>query len=69
MDKDPLTEKIIGCCFKVHTELGPGFPEKVYQNALKIILKEMGLKFEGEVEFNISFKSKKIGKFRLDLIS
>ncbi|MCX5781550.1 MAG: hypothetical protein NT145_07080 [Elusimicrobia bacterium] len=28
---DELTGKIIGCCFKVHKELGPGFNEKIYQ--------------------------------------
>ncbi len=48
MTKDALTEKIIGCCFKIHTELGPGFNEKIYQNALKIVLKDTGLKFEEE---------------------
>ena len=29
--RDPITEKIIGCCYKVHSELGPGFIEKVYR--------------------------------------
>lgn len=32
--KDLLTEKIIGCCFAVHTGLGPGFNEKIYSRAL-----------------------------------
>ena len=32
--QDPLTELIIGCCFRVANELGPGFLEKVYENAL-----------------------------------
>ncbi len=36
MEKDELTEKIIGCCFKVHNELGAGFLEKIYHNALKL---------------------------------
>ena len=35
-DEDPLTEKIIGCAYKVHSELGPGFNEGIYHNALKI---------------------------------
>ncbi len=30
-ERDPLTEKIIGCCYKVHKELGPAFNEKIYQ--------------------------------------
>ena len=32
--KDSLTEKIISCAYKVHSELGPGFNERIYQNAL-----------------------------------
>ena len=67
-ERDPLTEKIIACCFKVHSELGPGFNEKIYQNALKITLKEVELKYETEKEFTVYFKNKKIGHLRLDLI-
>ena len=40
---DPLTEKIIGACFKVHKSLGPGFNEKIYRNALKIALGNISL--------------------------
>ena len=32
---DPLTQKIIGCCYAVHTALVPGFNEKIYSNALQ----------------------------------
>ncbi|MDI6752562.1 MAG: GxxExxY protein [bacterium] len=34
-EKDPLTERIIGCCFRIHRELGPGFNEKIYHNAFR----------------------------------
>ena len=67
-DRDPLTEKIIACCFKAHSELGPGFNEKIYHNALKISLKEEGLKYDTEKEFAVFFQDKKIGFLRLDLI-
>ena len=67
-EKDTLTEKIIACCFKVHRELGPGFPERVYQNALKIIIKEENLALEIEKEFVIFFNGKKVGTFRCDLV-
>jgi hypothetical protein len=39
-EKNELTEPRIGCCFKNHRELGPGFHEKVYHNALKLLLRE-----------------------------
>ncbi|MCK4256077.1 GxxExxY protein [candidate division WOR-3 bacterium] len=42
-ERDPLTERIIACCFKVHRELGPGFNEKIYHNALKLALDKEGL--------------------------
>ncbi len=67
-DKDPLTERIIGCAYKVHSELGPGFNEGIYHNALKIALEEDRLKFETEKSFHVSFQGKHVGTLRLDLI-
>jgi GxxExxY protein len=32
-EHDKLTEKIIGCCYEVHSSLGPGFIEKIYAKA------------------------------------
>jgi GxxExxY protein len=45
-EKDPLTQRIIASAFKVHSELGPGFNEKIYHNALKIALSEENLRLE-----------------------
>ena len=52
-EKDLLSEKIIGYCFKIHTELGPGFPEKIYHNALIVVLKDKKINFETEKEFDV----------------
>jgi hypothetical protein len=41
-EENALTGKIIGCCYRVHTALGPGFKEKNYQLALEIALKKEG---------------------------
>jgi len=66
--KDLLTEKIINCCFKVHNELGPGFKERIYHNALKLFLDEEGLKYETEKAFEVTVKGERVGSFKLDLI-
>jgi len=67
-DRDLLTEKIINCCFKVHNELGPGFKERIYHNALKLFLDEEGLKCETEKAFEVNVKGEKVGNLKLDLI-
>ena len=64
---DPLTEKIIGCCFEVHRLLGPGFNEKIYSNALQHQLKLQNLSFVAEKEFNVFYKEQFVGNFRCDI--
>jgi GxxExxY protein len=67
-DRDPITARIIKACYQVHNELGPGFIERIYLNALKIALRKMGLKYQEEKEFQVSFNGEHIGKFRADLV-
>ena len=67
-NKDLLTEKIINCCFKVHNELGPGFKERIYHNALNLFLDKEGLKYETEKAFEVNIKGEKVGNLKLDLI-
>ena len=62
-----LTYKIIGICFKVHGELGCGFPEKIYQRAIVLELKKAGLAFVEEKFIRILYQAENIGSFRLDL--
>ena len=65
---DSITESIIGCCFEVHRELGPGFNEKIYHNTLKLLFNQKGIRYQTEKEFEIFYLDKKIGIFRADLI-
>ncbi len=65
--RDPLTEKIIACCYKVHSQIGPGFQEKIYHNALKLIIKKEEIRHESEKEFHVYFDNVKVGTFRCDL--
>ncbi len=58
-----LTEIILGCCFDVMNELGIGFLESVYKNALYVAMKEKGLNAETEKRFNVIFRGRKIGQY------
>jgi GxxExxY protein len=67
-ENNQLTKRIIGCCFKVHRELGPGFNGKVYHNALELSFDEERLRYQSEKEFDVFFSNKKVGNFRADLV-
>ena len=54
--------KIIGACMEVHKELGNGFLEAVYQEALEIIFQEMHIPYEREKELSIQFRSHTLKK-------
>ena len=66
-ENDKLTEKIIGCCYEVHSLLGPGFVERIYANALQYQLMIENLSFVAEKEFKVVFKEQFVGTFRCDL--
>ena len=63
-----ITEKIIGCAMRVHSELGNGFHEVVYQRALRFEMKICGLTFEEELEMPIYYKGELVGKRRVDFL-
>ena len=68
MLKQELTGKILAACFEVSNELGCGFLESVYQNALIIALQEKGLTVEPEHELTVIFRGQAIGQFYADLL-
>ena len=63
-----LSGKVIGCCIEVIRELGSGFLENVYKNALYIAIKEKGLNVTIEQTYEIDFRGYKIGKYNADMI-
>jgi GxxExxY protein len=63
-----LTELIIGVFYEVYNELGFGFLESVYRNAMKIALEEKGLAVEAEEAIVVFFRGHNVGDFRADLI-
>ncbi|ABG59821.1 GxxExxY protein [Cytophaga hutchinsonii] len=66
--EDDLTYKIIGCAMKVHTTLGNGFQEVIYQRALAIEMKKADLNFVRELEMKIFYDSEEIGTRRVDFL-
>lgn len=67
-DDHALTEKIIGCAMKVHRQLGPGFLESVYRNALAFELRRAGLAVEVEKHITVKYEYVIVGDFIADLI-
>lgn len=63
-----LTEKIIGIFFEIYNELGHGFLESVYEEALARALSEAGLLVQRQLELPVWFRGVNIGDFRADLV-
>jgi len=63
-----LSNRIIGCCINVHRALGPGFLEKVYEEAVAIELAKNGLKFERQKLVVIYYDGAPVGEHRLDFL-
>lgn len=68
MKDDLLTKKIIACAYKVHNELGAGFLEKVYQNALAIELDNAGFDFEMQHPIKVYYRNTIVGEYFADII-
>lgn len=63
-----LTEQIIGIFYEVYNELGFGFLEKVYEEAMALALKERGIEFRQQVPIPVWFHGQTIGSYDADLI-
>ena len=68
MKHEEKTHKIIGCAMKVHTALGNGFQEVIYQRALAIEMEKQGLGFQREMELAIFYEGINIGTRRVDFL-
>jgi GxxExxY protein len=65
---DPLSHAVIGCAYAVANELGPGFLEKNYENAMMIELKDRGLKAEQQVALRVLYKGQDVGHYIADIL-
>jgi GxxExxY protein len=69
MKSEKLTSQIIGLCMKVHSALGPGLLESVYEEALCIELIKANINFSRQKAVNVTYEGADVGKgFRYDLL-
>ena len=66
MQYEEITRKIIGCAMKVHSALGCGFQEVIYQRAMAIEMEKQGLRFARELEMPVFYEGINIGTRRVD---
>ena len=66
---EQLTYLIRGCIFEVHKQLGPGFLEEVYEEALVYEMRLKGLQVERQIELPVYYKEIKLSKvYRIDVL-
>ena len=63
-----ITRKVIGAAMKVHSTLGNGFQEVIYQRALAIEMAKQGLSFQRELSMQIYYDGHEIGTRRVDFL-
>ena len=69
MERDPLTEKVIGCAIEVHRMLGPGLLESTYQQCLAHELKLNNISFQLEFPIPVDYKGTKLDcGYRIDML-
>ena len=68
MEVDKVTERIIGCAYRVSNKLGSGFLEKVYENALALELRNNGLRVDQQHGIQVRYEGAVVGEFVTDLL-
>ena len=63
-----LTEQVIGAAITVHKELGPGFTERIYSEALQVELRTRQISFTTEQLIRVQYRGQVLGQHRLDLM-
>jgi len=68
VDINELTFRIRSAVFQVNKQLGAGFLEKVYENALLVELRTLGLNAEAQVPVKVRYKGHEIGEYFADVV-
>ena len=65
---DQLITEVIECAKRIRRQLGPGFLEKVYKNAMVVELRKLNLNFETEKLIQVLYDGIVVGEYRTDII-
>ena len=68
MENMKLTEKIIGCAYRVYNRMGFGFLESVYEKTLSIELNKAGLNAEFQKDILVYYDGQIVGEFKADIL-
>jgi len=63
-----LSYRIVGLAMEVHSKLGPGFLEKVNENALMLLFKKHGIRAKAQVPIKVTFENILIGNYIADIL-
>lgn len=69
LEMEELTERIIGAALDVHRQLGPGFVESIYENALVVELRARDVPFQRQITVPVLYRGVEVGLHRLDLLA
>lgn len=68
MELEEITEKIIGCAYRVYNKMGFGFLESVYEKCLMIELLKAGLRAESQKPIRVVYENEIVGEFVADIV-
>ena len=63
-----LTERVIGCAYQVSNVLGSGFLDKVYENALALDLRKLGLSVAQQHSIQVKYEGQIVGEYLADIL-
>ena len=63
-----LSYKIVGLAMKVHSKLGYGFLEKVYENALMVLFRREGIEAKQQAPITVYFEEEAVGNYYADIL-
>lgn len=67
-EENAITERVIGCAFKVHNALGCGHKEKVYENAMTVLFRRESLPYGQKIPYAVTFMDEHVGLYEADLV-